>query len=345
MGIDRSYYSLKEEVNTEIIFGFVSDVFKCILEPELKISIRSSTKESIQKIKDSLNWNFMSCGLTFKTEETAAAQREILKYNESLNSLSIGMQHKIEESEFYFRLNYSKHLKETKAYLNLPTAEKEIVLSQLSNFLNSIHEYNEFGLESTVEISQFAETLYSLNTHLRSQDKWIFETGCISFEPDNNHINRELEKNRNSISGLIVKFAKIHALARKAKGIIELSMILKQNFGIKIFEYNLNFSEREILSLIQSTEMHEVNCFQFYTTKSSALFNEIGWLFKDNDCEISINNCKFQLDDEYDFNISISGNSFEKLHVDLGIDYQASKEYKTKVLSIFKGHMKYDGDS
>jgi hypothetical protein len=143
---------------------------------------------------------------------------------------------------------------------------------------------------------------------------------------------------------LTVRFAKIHALARKAKGIIDLSMILKQDFQIKKIKYNLNFSDKEMLSLIQSVSMNELNCFQYYSTKSLDLSNEIEWLIRDNDCEIVINNCKFHKDDEHDFNISFSGETFDKLNVDLGIDYQASKAYKNKVLTIFKGYMKYDGD-
>jgi hypothetical protein len=122
-------------------------------------------------------------------------------------------------------------------------------------------------------------------------------------------------------------------------------MILKQDFEINNIEYNLNFSNKEILSLIQNVSMNELNCFQYYSAKSLDLLNEIEWLFKDNDCEIVINNCKFNKDDEHDFNISFSGETIEKLNVDLGIAYQASKAYKNKVLTIFKGYMKYDGDS
>ncbi len=346
MGIDRSYYSLKNEVNSEIILGFVSDVFKSIIDPELRVTIRSSSKEIILQVKDTFNWNFISCALSFKTDKVTVAKREILKYNDILNSLSIGMQHVIDDLTFSIRLNYSKQLKETKAYLSLPVALKEVTISELSIFLNSINDYNEFGIESIEEITQFAETLYSLNSQSRStQDKWLFETGCITFETDNYHINRELEKKRNFISGLNVKFSKIHALAYKAKGILELSKILKQDFGIKKLEYILNFSDKEILSLIQSIPMKEINCLQYYSTKSLDIFSEIEWLIKDNDCNIELNNCKFHQNDKFDFNISINGNSLDSLNVDLGIEYLAPKEYKTKVLKIFKGYMKYDGDS
>jgi hypothetical protein len=65
------------------------------------------------------------------------------------------------------------------------------MVSELSKFLNSIHEYNEFGFETLDEILNFSETLYSLNSNIRStQNKWVYETGCITFEPEIYHINR-----------------------------------------------------------------------------------------------------------------------------------------------------------
>ena len=73
MGIDRSYYSLKNEVNSEIILGFVSDVFKSIIDPELRVTIRSSSKEIILQVKDTFNWNFISCALSFKTDKVTVA--------------------------------------------------------------------------------------------------------------------------------------------------------------------------------------------------------------------------------------------------------------------------------
>jgi hypothetical protein len=124
MGIDRSYYSLKEKVNSEIILSFISDIFKIIIEPEIRVSIKSSKKENILRIKDSFKWNFVSCGLSFNTDKIELAKREILKYNETLNSLSIGMQHEVDDLKFVIRLNYSKQLNESKAYLSLPAALK-----------------------------------------------------------------------------------------------------------------------------------------------------------------------------------------------------------------------------
>ena len=241
-------------------------------------------------------------------------------------------------------LHYNRYNKETTAYISLPCESKEESIALLSKFLNSINQYSEFGPEEEIEITEFAETIYNLNEQTRSSDKWKFQTGCIDFEPINDRTNKISPKKPKSISGLKVQFSKIHAMAYKAKGTIDLSRILIDNNDITSGEYNINSEAKSTVSIVDNIPLDEVSCYFYYNLKSINSITELDWVLQNNECTIELCDCKFDKDDEFEFSLYISGNSIKKLDVDLFIDYQSPTEYKDKVLNLFEGKMKHVGD-
>lgn len=344
MGVDSSDYKFIENKNLETVLRLASNAYKSTFEPNFRITIRSTSKGEIQKIVNYFDHDFISYGLQFKTKEVKVVQEKLLKYKDDYRSLSITIPNSRDTSSGLIRMNYNRYNKDATAYISLPCESKEESIVLLSNFLNSINQYSEFGPEEEIEITEFAETIYNLNEQMRSSDKWKFQTGCIDFEPINDRTNRTSQKKPKSISGLKVQFSKIHAIAYKAKGIIDLSRILIDNNYITSGEYNFNSDVKSSVSIVDDIPLDEVSCYFNYNLKTINSLTELDWVLQNNECTIELCDCKFDKDDEFKFSLYIAGNSIKNLDVDLFIDYQSPAEYKDKVLNLFEGKMKHVGD-
>ena len=344
MGVDSSDYRFIKNENSDTILRLASKAFKNVYDPKLTISIRSNDKFKIQNIAENLKANFINYGLYFTSSEKEKIIPELIQNKDEFRMASITIANSNKADTGFTSLKYDEFNKDTSAYLGLPNEDRKEIIQLLSTFLELVNEFSEFGPDSEEEIIEFSETIYSLNQQMRSTDKWKFETGCIEFLPINERRNKNPDSKKRSMSGLKVQFSKIHAMAYKSKGIVDLASSILKSRDLKEAKYHLNSKNKNTIKIIDSLELNEIECYFNYELDSFDEVKELDWLLKGNDCTIELHESSFDKKDEFKFSIYMSGDSIANLDVDLFIDYQSPKEYKEKVLDLFEGKMHHVGD-
>lgn len=344
MGVDNSDYRFIKKEKSDTILRLASKVFKTVHEPKLTISIRSKEKSKVQNVAQKLEASFINYGLYFTTNEKEKIRTELTKYKGEFRSARITIANSNLGNQGSTSLKYDEFNNDTSAYIELPNENKNEIIKQLCSFLGSVNDFSDFGPESEEEIVEFSNTIFSLNQQVRNADKWKFETGCIEFIPINEKRSQNSESQKRSISGLKVQFSKIHAIAYKSKGIVDLASSILKSRNLTEAKYYINSKNRETLKLIDSLETREIECYFNYELDSFDKVEQLDWLLNDNECTIELHESSFDAKDEFKFSLCISGDSVENLDVDLFIAYQAPNEYKEKVLNLFEGKMHHVGD-
>ncbi len=113
MGVDSSDYRFIENENLETVLRLASNAYSSTSEPNLRITIRSTSKGEIQKIVNYFEHDFISYGLQFKTKELKLVQEKLLKYKDDYRSLSIIIPNTGDTSSGLTRLNYNVSIRQT----------------------------------------------------------------------------------------------------------------------------------------------------------------------------------------------------------------------------------------
>lgn len=345
MGVDSSNYRFKKNESKESILKLIDNVYKKTYNSELRITITSISKEQIQNIVSEIPLELTTFGINFTTSEIGKFESEIQKYSEDINTLNVSYSYDNEgPNKNSIRLTYNKLNKDSRAFISLNNQSTEKAISNLSNFLYSINEYSEYGLEGDKDINEFATNVVTLNSMLKNQNKWIYKTGCITFEPFNEKKDIESEITYKSISGLKVEFSKIHAMAYKAYGSIKVLKEIKKLFPPK--KYDVNFTADNLnLSLIsKELNSEQIRCNFFFKLNEVNDIVKFENTLEDNELSIELSYAKLDEDTSASFSLYLSGKSVNELDFDLFIDVDASEEYKNRVLELFENKLEYIGD-
>lgn len=345
MGVDSSNYRFKKSESKESILKLIDKVYKKTYNSELRITITSTSEEQIQNVVSEIPLELITFGINFKTSEIGKFESEIQKYSEDIKTLNVSYSYDNEEpNKNTIRLTYNKLNKDSRAFISLNNQSTEKVISNLSNFLYAINEYSEYGLEDERDINEFATNVVTLNSMLKNQNKWIYKTGCITFEPFNEKKDIESEITYKSISGLKVEFSKIHAMAYKANGSIKVLKEIKQLFPPN--KYDINFTADKISLSVISKELHseDIRCNFFFKLNEVKDIVKLKEPLENNELSIELSYAKLDEDTSASFSLYLSGNSVNELDFDLFIDVEASEEYKNRVLELFENKLEYIGD-
>lgn len=344
MGVDSSQYRFKNKESLDTVLRLMNNVCKEVYEPKLNITITSNTIHEIQKIAKNINYELITFGLGFNTNDIIQLGKEIETNNEKIRTLNLSFPYDLETDKNTINIAYSRESKSTSAYINFNNREQQNSIIELSKFLSAINEYSEFGPETEKDINDLAKTIINLNTKVTSQSKWIFETGCITFEPRNDSIIREDSKTYKSFSGINVQFSKIHAFAYKAHGAIKIINELNKAFSSNDYRINITADELAQISIIDNVETKDCICNFYFKLDEIQDIRNLNWILENNECSIELDNARFQEETSSYFNVYLSGKSMNDLDFDLFIDIESSDAYKNKILSLFEGKLKYIGD-
>ena len=345
MGVDSSNYRFKRTESQETILRLMEKANSVAHHSQLRITITSTNKDQIQNIVKKIPLELITLGMNFSTNEVGIFGREIEANNEHIRTLSITIPYDdVKPDNDIIRLTYSRDNKDSTAYFSLNNQNSDSAINQLSKFLYAINEYSEYGFEEEQDFKSFANTIVSLNSKLSNQNKWIYKTGCITFEPLNEKRIVEEEDTYKAISGLKVQFSKIHALAYKANGSIKALREICKFYKSENAQISFTTDELSKASIIESIELDEVRCNFYFKLDSINTITELGELLENNELSIELSYAKLDEETSASFSAYLSGNSIQHLDFDLFIDIEASDEYKNRILELFENKLEYIGD-
>lgn len=345
MGVDSSNYRFKNKESKESILKLIDKVYQKTYNSELRITITSTSKEQIKKVVSEISLELITFGINFTTNELGKFESEIQNNSEELKTLNISYPYDNEApNSNTIRLTYNKSNKDSTAFISLNNQSSGKAISHLSNFLYAINEYSEYGLESDSDIEEFATNVVNLNSMLKNQNKWIYKTGCITFEPFNEKKDIESETTYKSISGLKVEFSKIHAMAYKAYGSVKVLKEIKQQFLPNMYNVNFTADKLNLALIAEKLNSEDIRCNFFFKLNEVNDINELKEPLENNELSIELSYATLEEDTSASFSLYLSGKSVNELDFDLFIDVEASEDYKNRVLELFENKLEYIGD-
>jgi len=345
MGVDSCNYRFKNKESQESILRLIKKVYEKTYNSQLRITITSTNNKQIKTIVNEIPLELITFGINLTTSELEKFETEIQANSELFKALTISYPFDNETpNSNKIRLTYNKDNKDSTAYISLNNYSSEKAISHLSNFLNAINEYSEYGLKTDEDIENFATNVVNLNTKLNNQNKWIYKTGCITFEPFNDQKVIETETTYKSISGLKVQFSKIHAMAYKANGSIKVLKEIKKQFIPQAYNINYTADVIELASISEKLNSTDIRCNFFFKLNDINDIVKLKEPLENNELSIELSYAKLDEDTSASFSMYLSGNSVDELDFDLFIDVEASEDYKKRVMGLFENKLKYIGD-
>lgn len=344
MGINSSKYNFKNTESIETILRILNEVRNETFQPDFRITVASTSQDKVLRIMRDVSLDLVKLSLSFKTEEDSKFGEEIRMNNEFINGLNVSFQYKSTSDMNTIRMTYNGESKSSWGIIFFSNESIENTSNHLKKFLTTINEYSKFGPENEDDIVSLARTIITLNSRLKNQSKWIYQTDYLTFEPYNGYKTKDNDRIYNSIRGLQVQFAEVYSKARNAHRMIEILAELKKYFESDLVKVNFTTNDLKQAAVLERIQAHDVSANFLFKVDDIKTIKPLEWLLQENVCSIQLSSEKFSSEGSSGFGLYLSGYSLNKLDLDLFIDIKMSEENKKRILSLFEGRLKYIGD-